>query len=37
MEKEKCKKCKGKGKHRDGAPCKWRNGSGVYPPPKDEK
>lgn len=33
MEKEKCKKCGGNGKHRDGSKCKWCNGTGVYTPP----
>ena len=37
MEKEKCKKCKGKGTHRDGSKCKWCNGTGVYNPPKEDE
>jgi len=36
MEKEKCKKCKGEGKHRDGSVCKWCKGTGTYAPPPEE-
>lgn len=36
MAEQKCKKCQGEGKHRDGSKCKWCDGTGVYtPPPKD--
>lgn len=35
MEKVKCKKCKGDGKHRDGSACKWCGGTGVYVLSKD--
>jgi len=37
MEKEKCKKCRGEGKHRDGTPCKWCKGTGFYTPPPKPK
>jgi len=33
MEEQKCKKCHGEGKHRDGSKCKWCNGTGIYTPP----
>lgn len=35
MEAQKCKKCKGEGKHRDGSKCKWCNGTGTYSSPKE--
>jgi len=38
MEKQKCRKCKGEGEHRDGSTCKWCKGTGVYTPkPKDSE
>lgn len=30
MKEQKCKKCRGKGRHRDGSRCKWCHGTGVY-------
>lgn len=37
MEKQKCKKCKGEGKHRDGSKCKRCKGTGTYSPPKESE
>lgn len=36
MEKEKCKKRNGEGKHRDGSTCKWCGGSGEHTPSKKD-